>query len=164
MLIRHARLSDVPEIAQIHVDSWKAAFGISQSPTYDQRLELWHHVLGGGPRRNQVWVALDDLGRLIGFASAGVARVLKARFDGEVTAIYVAPAFQGQGAGSALLTEVFGWFKSKEFRSAMAWVPKSGSAPDFFIRRGAEALADTRVTRSGTAAMTEVALSWPRML
>jgi L-amino acid N-acyltransferase YncA len=131
--IRSARLSDASEIAAIHVASWN----LEEKPTYDQRLELWFHLLGGGPRRTKAWVALDELGQLVGFGAAGSARVLKGQYDGELTAIYVAPEMQRKGIGRALFNKVLGWFEERGFHSAMAWVPEEGEAASFMAAMGA---------------------------
>jgi hypothetical protein len=77
LYLRAASLEDAPEIARLHVDAWE---GAGERPRYESRLELWHHVLGGGARRSQVWVALDDMGEIVGFASAGRARVVSRKY------------------------------------------------------------------------------------
>jgi GNAT superfamily N-acetyltransferase len=156
-VIRPARLSDVSGIAAVHVSAWE---GSVETPSYERRLELWNHVLGGGPRRNQVWVALDGIGKIVGFTSAGAARVLKARFDGELTAIYVAPASQRQGVGRALARQVFEWFELKRFGSAMVWVPEDSGAQAFMARLGAELLRDRREAGSGPRLTKEAAMAW----
>ena len=149
-MIRPARLSDVPEIARIHVDSWNSV--LPPGPSLEQRLALWNHVLGGGPRRNHAWVALDGSAQIIGFASGGPARVLAARFDGELNAVYVAPGAQKQGVGRSLVHEVFVRFRERGFQSVMAWVPEAGPGRAFCESLGGELLPDRRAA--------EIALSW----
>ncbi len=151
-LVRPARLSDVPEIATIHVSGYRGPAG----PSYDRRLELWHHVLGGGKRRTRVWVALDGLGQVIGFAGAGAARVLRERYDGELIALYVAPAAERRGAGRALVREAMRWFGEAGFASAMAWVPEGSDVSGFFTKLGAVAADATRVVGGAR----EVAWAW----
>lgn len=161
IMIRAARLSDVPELARVHVDAWDMAG--APSPSIDRRLELWYHVLGGGARRSQVWVALDGLGGVVGFSSAGKARTLRARYDAELTAVYVAPPARRRGIGRALVEQAFGWFAARKLASAMAWVPEAGPARDFLAELGAIPTEDRRLSRAGgeeSQSLAEIAMEW----
>ena len=147
------------------MEAWTVAQAASTtslpaSPSYDQRLELWHHLLGGGVRRNHIWVSLDSLGEITGFASAGHARVLREKYDGEVSALYVAPLWCRRGVGMSLLREVFAWFESQKFRSVIVWVPQGGDAIAYFARMGAQATKELKSARIRQSSFFEQALTW----
>jgi ribosomal protein S18 acetylase RimI-like enzyme len=157
LLIRNARLSDVPEIANLHCDAWVES---NPGQSLDVRLALWNHVLGGGPRRSQVWVAIDEAGSIVGFASAGAARVLKSQFQGEITTIYVSPKFQRRGVGRALVEKVWEWFRSQEYSTAMCWVPAVGKGQAFLQSLGAQVVQESRSIRVGEQVIQEIAMAW----
>ncbi len=156
--IRRASLSDSEEIARIHVASWSEP--ALPKPTLDQRLELWHHLLGGGPRRIQTWVAIDALGEIQGFAGAGRSRTLTGRFGGELAFLYVAGEHQRRGVGNALFLRVKVQFAEQRFSTAMTWVPERTPAIAFFLALGAIEQPDRRESRQGGILIPEALFAW----
>ena len=136
-LIRLACLSDAPELAKLHVEAAGETLPVF---TIEQRLELWHHLLGGGPRRIQTWVALDSLGTLLGFVSGGKARVCPPGLSdsdyGELSMIYVAPSVQKKGVGHVLFFKALECLAASGFPAAFARASKESAAFGFFIRMG----------------------------
>lgn len=78
MTVREASLADVPMIARVHVDTWRTAYrGIIPenylaSLSYEKREIGWVQILSSAAQSSQfVYVAADDSGQIVGFASGG---------------------------------------------------------------------------------------------
>src|SRR4051794_19191587 len=108
--IRRAKPEDARGIADVHVDSWQAAYlGIVPSSYLNtlsvaDRTATWRNILSG--RTSGTWVLVDD-GRIAGFASGGPARDAEVkRRVGEVYALYLTPSRWGRGLGFELMQSV----------------------------------------------------------
>jgi len=153
--IRDAKLADAPELADLHLRSDPTPSVLSK------RLELWNHLLGGGSRRLEVWVALGAAGELIGFIAAGGARLLAGQFDAEVTALYISPERCRQRVGSALLAHaVKNLQEHRKARTFMAWVAPESPAAAFLRAKGWSF--ETSLTRMGPPPLKnpELAALW----
>jgi ribosomal protein S18 acetylase RimI-like enzyme len=124
--IRRAGLDDAPEIARVHVETWRAAYAHVFPADYlaglsvDERIELWTQTLSGG--RYDVFVAELD-GRIRGFASAGPTEDDDEDAPpGELYAIYVDAATWGLGLGRALLARAEQALRDSGFDAAALWV------------------------------------------
>jgi ribosomal protein S18 acetylase RimI-like enzyme len=137
--IRAARLDDAGPIARLDVETWQAAYaGILGTPylaglTQGRREAGWVHLL----RRDaaSVKVALNAAGEMVGFGSCGASRG-EPNFTGEVFTLYVAPDWQNQGIGRALLLAMFGRLVTQGHRSAVIWVLRDNPARFFYQRLG----------------------------
>lgn len=106
MDIATARFEDCLALAEIHVTSWRAAYGgifpaeYLSSLSIADRGERWRAILEKNESRT--FVARAD-GQPVGFVSFGVCRDADAPTGrGEVWALYVAPGAWSTGAGWAL--------------------------------------------------------------
>ncbi|HAZ40288.1 MAG TPA: GNAT family N-acetyltransferase, partial [Exiguobacterium sp.] len=98
MRIREARLEDASTIARVHIDAWRETYqGIIPDPylaqlSYEKRTKQWEQTLVD----QRVYVVeLED--EVVGFAQGGPNR--RDAREGELYAIYVLRASQGQGLG-----------------------------------------------------------------
>jgi GNAT superfamily N-acetyltransferase len=96
-VIRVATVGDVEAIAAVQDRSWRRAYADLLEPqTFDEveevRIARWREFLGGEGR---AWV-MEVEGRIVGFA--GVC-------GRELRSLYVDPAAQGAGVGTALLAQ-----------------------------------------------------------
>ena len=136
--IRASRPGDARRIARLDVETWRAAYaGILTTPFLvglsTQRRELgWAAVIEREPR--DVRVAVDNDGNILGFGSCGRNR--DAGYDGEVFTLYVAPDWQNQGIGRALLLALFERLVSQECKSAIIWVLRENPGRFFYRRLG----------------------------
>lgn len=116
--IRLSRPGDAPEVLRLKDETWLDAYpsidhGVSVADieshlTKDDpavRLERWQGYLAPTDAM-QNWIALDD-GKIVAFVAAA-----KAEPRNEVKALYVLPAYQRQGIGSALMSEALAWLGS----------------------------------------------------
>ena len=76
MQIRRANFDDVKGIAKVHVDSWQTTYkGVFPDEflaklSYEQRENLWKNNL----EEQQVYVAENDSGEIVGFSVGGKER------------------------------------------------------------------------------------------
>jgi ribosomal protein S18 acetylase RimI-like enzyme len=121
--VRPATVADAPEIAAVHVESWRVAYAHVFPAEYlgglsiEKRRDLWTRTLSGEPF--DVFIAeLDE--RVAGFVSSGPAEDETA--PGELFALYVLPEAWGKGAGRALLERAETALRDAGFDEAVLWV------------------------------------------
>lgn len=132
--IRPAVPVDGPGIARVRVTTWRKAYQGIIDQNYLDRFDIdvegirWCEYLGRIDASRCVFVAeLDQdsepgLGigglrpKIAGYCMAGPNRDSDAEYSGELYAIYVLPAYHGQGIGRAL------------FNAASAWLAEKGHA------------------------------------
>ena len=86
--VRDAQSEDVPRIAEVFIASFESLTFLPMLHTHDEHREFVRNLV----MHDEVWVAEED-GRIVGMAALA----------GDVLGqLYVHPAFQGRGAGSAL--------------------------------------------------------------
>jgi ribosomal protein S18 acetylase RimI-like enzyme len=123
--VRLARPEDAAEIAAVHVGTWQHAYAGLLPDDFlagldiGQRAGDWRTRISE-PRNGIFALVFEQLGRVRGFVSGGPSREGDA--GGEVYAIYVDPAWQGQGAGTRLLAAAARRLAEARFTEASLWV------------------------------------------
>src|SRR5262245_63485066 len=98
ILIREGRPADASAIALVHVETWRSGYReilpekLLAELSIEKRARYWESVLSDSGSE-QVQVAEDPTGRLVGFASGGPERTGDGEFLGEIYAIYVLEPF-----------------------------------------------------------------------
>ncbi|WP_346014177.1 GNAT family N-acetyltransferase [Sporosarcina sp. E16_8] len=122
MLIRKAEIEDAAGIAKVHVDSWRTTYkGIVPDTfldnlSYEQRELTWEK----GINENNVYIAENENGQVIGFSTGGKERTGKYEaFIGELYAIYILKEYQGKGIGRLLVQSVVDDLKEKKMNSML---------------------------------------------
>ncbi len=140
MIIRAATPDDVPAIARVHFDSWRAAYReiipaeILQSRSLEQRVQQWRSLIAAAGGTSWTHVALDG-SEVIGFVSSRASPDTDG--PGEVAAIYVAPQRWRGGAGTSLLNTALATLRAAGFEEATLWVLQdNGPARSFYERDG----------------------------
>lgn len=141
MLIEHARLDDARAIAQIHVETWRVAYAALLSAEYlaglsiDARETVWRNRIAAG--EPEVLVARDG-GVVQGWLSFDRCRDSDASdADGEVWALYVAPASWSTGAGRRLWLRTRERMQQRGFTRCRLWVfPQNERAIRFYRAAG----------------------------
>jgi GNAT superfamily N-acetyltransferase len=129
-VIRRATPADAPAIAAVQARAWRHAYADivepERMPDPEHRAPLFAERIAAG---NEVFV-WDQDGRVAGFAA----------LEGpELRAIYVEPAAQGAGVGSALLAAAVEALRSAGHGEAFLWAfEANGLARAFYERRGWE--------------------------
>jgi GNAT superfamily N-acetyltransferase len=130
VLVRDAEPGDAPDMAQVHVASWRGAYrGLMPQEVLDGldvsvRTSLWIRIMNRtDPARGAVLV-VEDGERIIGFAGVGPTRDPDADPErtGEVAAIYLLPESWGRGAGRLLMGEAVSRLAACGYADATLWV------------------------------------------
>jgi GNAT superfamily N-acetyltransferase len=175
--IRPAILADAPEMARVHVDSWRWAYAHLMPRTYLHELSA--------PRRTRqwasfiaersaalAWVAYDQHG-CCGLASAGPTRDLPARASnrgaetasdvGEIHTLYVSERAAGRGVGRVLFAYTLAQLKATAHASAILWVLEDNPrARRFYEREGFRA--DGARRQEDVAGLSLTAVRYQRAL
>jgi ribosomal protein S18 acetylase RimI-like enzyme len=138
--VRPASPEDAGEIAAVHVVTWQDAYAGLLPDDFlagldvNERAGHWRTRISE-PRNDIFVLVFEQLGRVRGFVSGGPSRGGDA--GGEVYAIYVDPACQGQGAGTRLLAAAARRLAGARFTEASLWV-LAGNHPSrrFYESRG----------------------------
>jgi GNAT superfamily N-acetyltransferase len=161
--IRAATSGDAPGIARVQVLTWQQTYrGILPDAFLDgldveRSTESWRAVISD---RRRITHVVDGPG-IIGFCTAGPSRGDPIGFRGEVEAIYVHPAEQGQGHGTALVRAAMDWLAAKRLFPVLVWALEANTrAHGFYQALGARRL-DTRLLRIADALYPEVGFGWP---
>lgn len=170
--IRRAGVEDATTIARLHVETWQAAYAgilpdaalVSLDP--QAQAETWRRRLSTPPRGVQTLIAdlaLDALGVVfepVAFGACGPARPGPLVYDGEVTELYVAPDWQGQGLGRQLLGSLFRELYDRGHGDAVIWVLAQNPARFFYEHMGGRFVAQRQETVAGRACAV-FAYAWP---
>ncbi len=141
--VRRAAADDARAIAEVHVQSWKAAFpGLVPQDYLDalvpgDRLSQWTEDLAS-QRWPAVFVAEQD-NTVVGFAAVAPSEDPDAdpRSVGELRTIYLRPGSWSRGLGAALLEAAVDELRAAGFEAASLWVLHSNArARRFYERHG----------------------------
>ena len=153
MSIREARLEDAPAIARVHIDAWRETYqGIIPNTylaqlSYAKRTQQWERTLVD----QRVYV-VESEDKVVGFAQGGPNRS-DAR-EGELYAIYVLQASQGQGLGKALFQRIAE--DLAEYETMQVSVLQDNPACQFYERFGGRVFEKSMIERGGVELVQRV--------
>jgi ribosomal protein S18 acetylase RimI-like enzyme len=138
-VIRSAVFADAARLAEIHIQSWQAAYAeILPADFLDglgdelsKRTEQWQDWLSTESPQRSVLVVVDG-DKLVGFAHFGPSGDKDRRGTGELYSMYLDPARYRQGWGTDLMDAVFGELRAGGFRGASLWVMTANTAARAF--------------------------------
>ncbi|MGE5579945.1 MAG: N-acetyltransferase family protein [Bacillota bacterium] len=169
MVVRPATREDVLGLAKVHVDTWKAAYrGIVADSfldglSYERSAKGWERSLDEAESRQRVFVAVDDNGSVIGFASGGPNRDTDTPHKAELWAIYVLPEGQGRGTGTLLLRRFAEAVAAEGLDSLSVWVLADNARGRGFYEAMGGVLAGRRQVMIGGQSLEEVAYGWENL-
>lgn len=163
--IREATPMDAEGIAEVHVETWRSTYAgiipdaylVGQSK--DHKSASWRESIARQKRSKTLVAVLPDH-RVVGFGDCGPSRHRELPYSGEVYSLYVAPDWQDQGMGRALLTALFDELSSKGAVSAFLWVLSRNPTRFFYEAMGGESVAERQEHFAG-ALLDETAYAWP---
>jgi ribosomal protein S18 acetylase RimI-like enzyme len=164
-MIREARPEDAAAIARIHVDSWRSTYkGIVPDEhlaglSYERREQGWREALSNPDNRSFVYVAEDEAGNVVGFASGGPEREGHPDYKGELYAIYLFAQFQRRGLGRQLTQAVARRLLKAGISSMLVWVLADNPGRAFYEALGGTYLSEKKIT-IGEKELVEVAYGW----
>lgn len=165
--VRQARQDDAPAVARIYVDSWHDTYAgivptrLLRALTHNGQAARWRSAIRA-QGRELVLVAENDTHGLMGMASLGPVRDGDLGYDGEIYALYVDPAFFGQGAGRALLHAGFTVLRGRGYSSCLIWAHAKNPVRFFYEAMGGKLVAE-RVQRMMGDPVPEVAFGWRKL-
>jgi len=134
-VVRPARPDDARPIAEIQVETWRAAYvgvipqAVLDALDVDERARTWQHWIS--VETTAQFVA-ERSGSGVGFVSAGPCR--HEDTSGEVYAIYVRPEAWGTGSGSALMDAAVAWL-AERWPEGVLWVAEENPRARRFYER-----------------------------
>ena len=163
IVIRHARRSDLSDIARIHIDMWRVAYAGLLAPEFLRELSYtrsrlqWEAML---ERHSGVLlVAESNEHGVVGFAAGGAERLRAFEVDGELMALYVLASHHRTGIGRALLKRMAIELKESGRNGMVVWVLADNPARGFYERLGGEA-AGEQMVHVGDQSVVETAYLW----
>jgi GNAT superfamily N-acetyltransferase len=140
--IRPAQPEDAPAIAHVHVESWRTTYKdlmpdeILANLSVERRETFWRDVISNPASPTFVYVAEMDDGQVVGFAAGGPERDNHPVYKGELYAIYLLQAYQGQGIGRAMVEQVARKLVENGFNNMLVWVLTGNAACHFYEALG----------------------------
>ena len=164
--VREASLADAAAIARVHVESWRTTYRAILPADYlaslsvAQRRQLWEAVLGHPAGGTFAYVAENEAGRVIGFASGGPALAPDPDYQGELSAIYLLAEYQRYGRGRRLVRSVAERLTRAGLRSMLVRVLEANPACRFYERCGGRRVRVEPIQEGGVT-LNEVTYGWP---
>ena len=173
-VVREAHPTDAAGIARVHVDTWRATYrGIVpddhlDSLTYEARERFWARTLerlaahraAGEAHPGGLFVAEAPGRGVVGFAACGREATGDPQYPGELYAIYVLDAWQGQGLGRRLARAVADRLAAAGLHAMLVWVLADNPMRRFYEALGGRLLREKQVEIGGVA-LDEIAYGWP---
>ena len=167
MRIRIANREDIPQIARVHVDTWRTAYrGIVPGEflaglSYERSAEAWRWILDSSETDGNFTFAAEDesSGEIVGFANGGPERTGDPEYRGELNAIYILEQHQGGGLGRRLVTAVVSRLVERKIDSMLAWALVDNQACRFYERLGGRRVREKQAEIGGKL-LPEVAYGW----
>ncbi|MBX3741062.1 MAG: GNAT family N-acetyltransferase [Akkermansiaceae bacterium] len=158
--IRDAVPADAPTIAEIHVESWQAAYagilpdGHLAALSVEKHTAFWERELAG---RGSITLVSVRGGSITGWVSGGGSRDDDGAATSEIHAIYVSPDCWGGGSGKKLMEAMEGHFPSGS--PTTLWVLEQNQRGiGFYQRLGFTADGASKKIRIGGAEVAEIRL------
>lgn len=135
--LRKPALPDAPQIAELHVASWRETYSQLLSEDFfteqyvQSRYQMWSHILGNPREEWNIRIA-ECRGQVIGFAFFGPSFGPEGQElprDRQLFSLYVTAERYGTGVGQALLDATAG------DGPAMLWVARDNNPAVAFYRR-----------------------------
>lgn len=166
--IRPALPKDASGIALVHIQSWQTSYrGIISDEVLDnqsipRRQGYWTQVLSSEGMTDllDIFVAENEQGEIVGFASAGKSRQENLPFEGELYAIYLLESVKRLGTGGRLFRAITEALTIAGYRSMMLWVlADNRPGRQFYEKMGGRAVTEQTITIGGRE-LIEVAYGW----
>lgn len=166
--IRDSHRREARRLAEIYVETWRTTYAgmvpdsVLLNMSVDTQAVRWARYLERRSADEVILTAEADGVGAIGFASGGPARAGRGRRiagTGEIYTLYVAPDWQGQGAGRALLDGLFERFRAAGYHRALLWVVANNPSRFFYEALGGRRTVE-RIERMWGVDLQEIGYEW----
>lgn len=158
-------MEDAAGIARVQVESWKTTYQGIVSDSYlsslsiSQRTDRWGEILRNRGKDQAIYTAESHEGEVVGFAIGGPSRSQEYSYEGELYAIYLLKAYQGQGAGRSLFHAIAEFLRGNGCGSMIIWALQDNPAGRFYEAMGGR-LVGQKIIEIGEEEHVEVAYGW----
>jgi ribosomal protein S18 acetylase RimI-like enzyme len=169
MRIRQANVHDSAALAHLQVDSYRTAYnGILPQTyldhfSYEEQEQDWRELFSSSD--DVLYVAETDAGEVVGYALSRPGSTEVFGYDGELVALHVQLAHQGQGLGRRLMVAVAAELERRGCTALMLWVLAKNPARTLYEQLGGRLIG--KKAWDGNEAfgteVTEVAYGWPKI-
>jgi GNAT superfamily N-acetyltransferase len=153
-MVRQAVTSDIPKLAQIHVQTWIETYTglipedvLQNIITLESRELQWQRTLAN-PRIKVLVAVIDNI--LVGFCSLTVQGQ-----EAEIYTLYLLRAHQKKKLGQQLWNAALEYAKTRNAKNLVLWVLEGNPTRGFYEHMGGN-LEDQRIETIGKAALPEV--------
>jgi len=166
--LRRAVTDDAEAIAAVHVASWHQGYDglvptqMSDGVTLDRRIALWQVLLAKHAETHLTLVAVTELGRVVGFATASPATPVVG-FDAEFHMVFLAPDHQRRDIGRRLVQTLAMVLLDRGAAAAIGWVLASNAACGFATGMGGRELSRSALDVPG-GTVTQVLYALPPLV
>lgn len=168
ILIREATIEDAPEIAHVHLTSWRETYtGLMPQEIIDQlsirfksRMKMWKNSIESLKNHKKIWVADCQQNGIIGFSSVESARDERFNEYGELTCLYLLKAYHGKKIGYGLFNQSFRSLEESKFQQMYCWVLKDSPTINFYKKTGAVSRSIFKTENIRNHEILEEALFW----
>lgn len=154
MTIREATPEDAGGISRVRVDTWRSAYaGLVprahlDSLKYEEKEQFFRQLILSG--KESFFVAEQEPGQVIGFASCGPEREGDPVYRGEMYAIYVLEAYQRQGIGHMLTMAIAEKLLRDGYTSMLVWVLAANKYSHFYECLGGKKIGSRKYEIAGS--------------
>lgn len=143
--IRPARLSDAGALSDVHDAAWREAYqGIIPAVTLQRMVARRGAAWWRDAIRKRAIQVLEVGGRVVGYASYGIAHNPQRRNAAEIQELYLLPEYQGVGLGARLFSSVMKTIRGKGYSCIMVRaLAENERAIAFYERRGGKLVGKT---------------------
>ncbi len=162
--IRQAVPEDARAIGAVQVVVWRTTYqGIIEDKVLDnlsvrERANFWQLQFEQAPAI-LIYVAVDQEGEIVGFASGGPERRGNNDFSAELYTIYLLQETQRQGVGRRLVNTILNELQKAGHKSVIIWALEENQALFFYEALGFEPVSKETV-QIGDIEHTEIAYGW----
>ena len=161
--IREANLEDAKDIAEVHIETWRASYSDILPSNLLKELSPTEFV----ERREKslrnkdlsTFIATNEENKIVGFCIVGPERNHDKNMEGELYAIYLLKEYQRQGIGRQLLMKGVEALQAKQINSMIVWILKENQHQEFYRKLGGKQLEEKKINLGGTD-YDEVAYGW----
>lgn len=156
---------DVGACVKVHVDTWKTTYRglvsdkILDAMTYESDMNSFGANRLNPPEGQATFVAVSEVGQVVGFATSGPNLESDLEFEGELGAVYILREHQRRGIGTALVKEAVRHLIGLGHSSIIVWVLAKSPYRRFYEKLGGVPIREKRRSRRGEEHMGQ-AYGW----
>ncbi len=170
LIIRKASPADIPAIARMHIEGWRAAYGGLVDQAYldtlsvEQRMADWQGWMASGESETLI---AESGGQPAGFITYGRTKTappgesnIRPQYPAEIYALYLLPDFWRQGIGRALLRQAAIQIKEKKQNGLCLWVLDGNDRAKLFYEKTYGQRIGKKIVEIGPSKLKELCYGW----